>query len=658
MQESYKNIHLGNMYRLATIWEDKTLRFLQNRIFGAKFEDKSYKYVTIFGSTQCGKTTLILTLIGVKDEHIYELSKILRGSRSFGKSSTATAIIYTKSTDDSFGFAELKSDEQFSEQNEDSHSEYIQCQDVKEFKDRIDEYRRRMSEGRDVPLAVKYFIPSCYFNDTDELNNIVIIDLPGTEASGTESIFARDMANKYRMLSDANIVVVDSREIQKLYDSGNEYRNHINDYGDICYFVSTKALTTYCANDRELAFFDGVFNGDVIKSYYKNVEVDKVRHRSLGDVVNKERIFPVEIGETKENFVLQNPENSEEILTYINNELNTLKSRIVSSNSSSIFKYKNELKIHMNKLLAGISQLDDEINQLESEYKVNHAQLLDISNAVELREKQVLDLNTDLKHFNRAVAQVKRNLNAYKPREKYSDSRNIKEGDYFRDRSRIAVIEENYSNYLKKYESDIRDKINKRILEITKQTSLEITTRQLSFLKGAIDYDRAYINYNECTFKMHFYSKREFSGLMILSELNNRIWEDTGNLLEAMRSFYNSKLDELSKQYANAAKQRLAEIENSKKFDDDLIQSLTNKCREKESILTEYRTNRESIQIKYDEYSHFYENFHSIVKEFYSEEITKINDALNDRSVSADKKFLLLLTANHMEKVFNSKVKE
>lgn len=658
MQESYNDINFRNIHQLSAIWEKNTLNYLQNRLFGAKFEDRTSKYVTIFGATQCGKTTLILTLIGIKDEYIFELSKILRGSRSFGKSSTSTAVIYTRSNDDSFGLVELEKDEQFADQHEFDDTR-IKCLDVEEFKSRIDAYRNRMTAGDSLPLAVKYYIPQRFFEQADGNNNLVIIDLPGTEANGVENGFAKSVADKYRMLSDANIVVISANEVQKLYDSGNEYRNHISDYGDICYFVTTKSITTFSANDRELAFPDGVFSGDAIKTYYKNVEVDKVRGRKLKDVVNPDRIFPVEIGETKNNFVANNGANRDVILSYIDGEISQLRQKILNSNSSSIFKYKNELKTHMNKLQDEIKGYNGTINVLGKECGIVLNQLEDISRGYNEAQKNISSKKDEMETIIQEIRKVNQYINGLSALKDYQV-----EGEF--NKKTIPDIENKYKDFLNTYSKKIKNKLEKRILNINKTASEKLKPDDFAFLNNSISASASDFNYKECKTKdvgfrygeWDWWKRKHYSKGILEYNLSKRLENDTEVFLKTIKEYYRENLDELKEKYRQAYEESISDDYAIIKSRENIVNDLKEKANTKTANLNKEKTKLTGIQKRYDSYLQFYNNFYTLVKNFYDIEITKINEAINSDSVSSGQKFLLLLTANHMEKVFNNKVKE
>lgn len=60
-------------------------------------------YIVVFGKTQVGKTTLLLDLIGVQAEVLARVSKVVRGGRTDGQSSTSTVLEYRRSPDSRWG---------------------------------------------------------------------------------------------------------------------------------------------------------------------------------------------------------------------------------------------------------------------------------------------------------------------------------------------------------------------------------------------------------------------------------------------------------------------------------------------------------------------------------------------------------------------------
>lgn len=131
------------------------------------FKRSEHVTVVVYGTTQVGKTTLILDLLGV--QAVGHVSDVLRGGQSLGKSSTASPVRYGKSKDDCW---------------------YIggdsQGLDDKQAEARFGAIRRAVENGEtsstDI-LSVR--IPQCFFAPAgaDSLSlDLRLLDIPGVSA--------------------------------------------------------------------------------------------------------------------------------------------------------------------------------------------------------------------------------------------------------------------------------------------------------------------------------------------------------------------------------------------------------------------------------------------------------------------------------------------
>ncbi|TDV01941.1 hypothetical protein [Paraburkholderia caballeronis] len=152
-------------------------------------------YVVVFGRTQVGKTTLLLDLMGVSPQHAARVSRVLRGGREIGKSATATAMEYRRSSDDRWRLywrAEQVLDDDNAMERE------------------LGKLRENMSSGRLVVDApVKVSIPaSCFDAATDGTLHVRMLDLPGDNPrDDMEQKHVTDMAEKYVPNADLILLV-------------------------------------------------------------------------------------------------------------------------------------------------------------------------------------------------------------------------------------------------------------------------------------------------------------------------------------------------------------------------------------------------------------------------------------------------------------------
>lgn len=172
---------------------------------------RNEKLVMVFGKSHSGKTTLILSLMGVAEEKLAELNFILRAGIPEGKSSTSTAIIYQKSDDDFFGVCEHSI-------NEVADYEIVKCT-KDEFVSKIQKTRLAVeNHERSNELVLYLYIPCSYFgNSPFASEQINILDVPGYETTNSEERYHTEaILNKYMSVSVLNIVVRSIYDINDL----------------------------------------------------------------------------------------------------------------------------------------------------------------------------------------------------------------------------------------------------------------------------------------------------------------------------------------------------------------------------------------------------------------------------------------------------------
>ena len=91
-------------------WQNSTIASMQKSLnahpsgsYSVSEYDRSL--VVIYGSTQIGKTSLILHIMGVLPEYQREVYHVLRAGQEYGDSSTITAVFYHVSGTDFYGIS-------------------------------------------------------------------------------------------------------------------------------------------------------------------------------------------------------------------------------------------------------------------------------------------------------------------------------------------------------------------------------------------------------------------------------------------------------------------------------------------------------------------------------------------------------------------------
>jgi hypothetical protein len=160
----------------------------------ADYQRSDQVTVALYGSTQVGKTTLILDMLGIADEHLPLVSRVLRGGRSVGKSSTATALRYRKSDDECWRIGDAATG--------------LSDDEVETFFGRV---RTEVEAGRrETPDVLDVYVPRQFFSDrADALKlDIRLLDLPGLNAANqTEVEYVRRVAQQYVPFADLIVLV-------------------------------------------------------------------------------------------------------------------------------------------------------------------------------------------------------------------------------------------------------------------------------------------------------------------------------------------------------------------------------------------------------------------------------------------------------------------
>ncbi|WJV54902.1 hypothetical protein PCO85_05600 [Prodigiosinella aquatilis] len=159
-------------------------------------ESDAEPYVVIFGKTQVGKTTLLLDLMGIDLQQMATLSHVLRGGREAGKSATATAMEYRRSTDQRWGlFVQSKT------------SWFVSDDDMTEA---LAQLRKQMERGElVVDSSCIVHIPGRFFRiQTSGAPGVRILDLPGDNpANMEEQKHVNQMAKTYLPFADLVLLI-------------------------------------------------------------------------------------------------------------------------------------------------------------------------------------------------------------------------------------------------------------------------------------------------------------------------------------------------------------------------------------------------------------------------------------------------------------------
>lgn len=245
--------------------------------------------VSVYGSTQVGKTSLILSLLGVTDP---AAENVLRGEQESGKSSTASAIRYYQSEDD-FWRIQKSNDADAKKLND-----YDAKKEFKKIRNIVESGNFHQNKELIVSIPKKYFEKENNFQG----KKIRILDIPGTGAKNeNEQAFVGSITKDFVVLSDLILLVgkiddlgflsrLENEDLRKWWMQPNRYR----------------IILTYTFSDQS--------SKEKIENYCSSTKgasdkTDEIRNYTFGQIGTfekgvfsfeeiKKMIYPMELGES------------------------------------------------------------------------------------------------------------------------------------------------------------------------------------------------------------------------------------------------------------------------------------------------------------------------------------------------------------------------
>lgn len=300
----------------------------ENRI--VQYENYARNHlVMIYGKSQVGKTTLILNIIGVRDEYMEEVYSTLRAGVPHGNSSTSTAIVYARSENEDYGYA-VASINELSSKN-------VFYSNKEEIIEKLKKTRKKLETGmQNLKDILFIYIPKRYFNSYMVNDTISIIDVPGVESRNQkEAIYAQNLLKKYLPVASVCMIVCRSNEIQSLESMVLPGYAYWKNMGHKFAVVITNS-----------------YNDGSVKKYFRestNIEskdffsfVEETYRNEVGHILGKDsqiQIFPIDIGDSFMKL-------TEELKKEDRKEVSRVKDEILKSLRGFIFKNNSGDRLH------------------------------------------------------------------------------------------------------------------------------------------------------------------------------------------------------------------------------------------------------------------------------------------------------------------------
>ncbi len=331
------NMILKELLNKKNEWQNETVNSLKRELIfktdidiNLNADSTSQRLAVIYGMPQIGKTTLILNIIGIKQEFISDVSSVLRAGLPKGNSSTSTAILYRRSKDDRYGIA-CRS---FEENNENSEAAFFE--ESKDLEKKLKDIRSQVESNRRRTDILHIFIPNKYFESESDLN---ILDTPGLGSRNSkEDRHTSSIMNTYLLVADVVIIACKADDIQSLGSIGD---NAETDYLPMSWKKLPNhyiIVTTYSYSQASVKkhIKEGFYK--YIKDYFRN-EMDKIFGESC-----EIKVFPIEIGGSFEILCERMPEYEQEIKSTNSRILKEIKEAVKERRGSTFFSVVQRIR--------------------------------------------------------------------------------------------------------------------------------------------------------------------------------------------------------------------------------------------------------------------------------------------------------------------------
>ncbi len=346
--------------------------------------------VALYGKSQVGKTTFLLSLMGIKDEYIHIISDILRCGSRKGAAATPTAMIYRQSKDVYFRVI--------------YHSHAKELQTENEVRDELIELRQSIERKKFQQLEeVIVEIPSRYFKD-DDLCDIQICDLPGIHSSNEdEKPHVEKIIKKFFPISSLKLVFQIGNDIN---DASRLFNNNslTEIYGWKYSPKQFRLIITHAYSASSipaLKMFDDPINGkSLILQYYRTqANQDELNPDNVPESV---KIFPLEMGDSLCNLgILYNEEEVRNIKLIMNEFWAEIRKDIVESayHGNIVQRIIDYKPIIQQLLLENRRKLENCLNDyenltsiyLERSFTINERNT-ESTKEISIREEKILEL--------------------------------------------------------------------------------------------------------------------------------------------------------------------------------------------------------------------------------------------------------------------------
>jgi len=235
--------------------------------------------IVLFGPTQVGKTTLLLTLMGVSPAHFDQVATVLRGEQKKGCSATAMPTYYEISPDDHWYISETT-------------GMGLSDNDITAS---LSDLRSKVEGGHISNVDIepyRIFIPQCYFNNIATDLRTRVLDLPGVMSENAhERELVTKISEKYVPTADLVLLVAKADDMSFLHPENIS----ISEVADWVFAPNRFRLIfthTFSSASFRDQFSNNLNSKDDVSSYF----LEQLKTHIQNVDINDEQIYPLEYG--------------------------------------------------------------------------------------------------------------------------------------------------------------------------------------------------------------------------------------------------------------------------------------------------------------------------------------------------------------------------
>ncbi|MGQ4667511.1 hypothetical protein ACUIJN_17015 [Metabacillus halosaccharovorans] len=281
MSEAY----LSNYEETKWDWTHSAVTKFMNgfKRFDGYIEEKEQVYIGVYGPTQVGKTTFILSLLGIAFDQLNALSKALRGRQEQGKSATVTATIYKKNEGEHFHIVFPPGDE-------------FTCSTFGEVEQVMYQLRMQVYQLDTfslTPLIID--IPKQYFSQQqldERVRDLAIIDLPGDDSKDKKEMHhVNRVLKEYISRCKVCIIMEIASKMTGLTKLNKDYVKDWIDFPEQFLILLTRSVTNGSVKTM-------IENGTIetMEEYLDLYKKELTRVGEAGEIDNA--IYPLEFGDS------------------------------------------------------------------------------------------------------------------------------------------------------------------------------------------------------------------------------------------------------------------------------------------------------------------------------------------------------------------------